>query len=147
MGVGVDHDRHARARGGARVHVGEVAPVGVGVDLEHRAGARGRREHGVEVDRVGRAALDQPARGVSDRVDERMLDGGDHALGHRLLAHPEGRVHARDDPVELAEQLVLVVERAVGQDVDLAAGQQLGCPSMRALASCTQLDLAAQLLR
>ena len=64
--------------------------------------ARGRGEHRVEVDRVGLAALDQPARGVADRVHQRVLDRRDHALGHRLLAHPERRVHARDHPVELA---------------------------------------------
>ena len=43
-------------RGRARVHVGEVAPVGVGVDLEHRAGSRGGREHRARGRRVGRAA-------------------------------------------------------------------------------------------
>ena len=32
------------------------------------------------------------------------------ALGHLLLAHPERRVHARHDPVELGEQVVVVVE-------------------------------------
>ncbi len=66
--------RTPAARGGARVDVGEVAAVGVGVDLEHRPGPRGGREHRVEVDRVGRAALDQPAGRVADRVDQRVLD-------------------------------------------------------------------------
>ena len=32
---------------------------------------------------------------------------------------------ARDDPVELGENLVVVVERAVRKHVDLAAGEQL----------------------
>ena len=125
MGVRVDHDRDARARSGARVGVGQVAPVGVGIDLEHRAGARGGGEDRVEVDGVRLAALDQPARGVPDGVDGGVLDRGDHALGHGLLVHGKGRVHARDHPVELAQQRVVVVERAVRQDVDLAAGQQL----------------------
>ena len=37
--------------------------------------------------------------------------------------HAQLRVHARDDDVELGEQLVLLVERAVLEDVDLDAGQ------------------------
>ena len=45
-------------------------------------------------------------------------------LGHGLLADPEGGVDAGDDPVELGEQLVGVVELAVGADVDLGAGEQ-----------------------
>ena len=44
-----------------------------------------------QVDRVGLASLDQPAGRVADRVHERVLDRGDHALGHRLFAHPERR--------------------------------------------------------
>ena len=87
--------------------------------------ARGRGEHRIEIDRVGLAPPDQAPGGVPDRFDQRVLDCGDHALGHLLLAHPERRVHACDHPVELGEQLVLVVERAVGQDVDLAAREQL----------------------
>ena len=146
VGVGVDHDPHARARGRTRVDVGQVAAVGVGVDLEHRARPRGGREDGVEVDRVRLAPLDQPARGVADGVHQGMLERGDHALGHRLLAHGEGRVHAGDHPVELAQQLVLVVERAVGQDVDLAAREQLD-PLHARVGLAHELDLAAQLLR
>ena len=37
----------------------------------------------VEVDRVGLAALDQAPGRMADDVDQRMLDRGDHALGHR----------------------------------------------------------------
>ena len=39
------------------------------------------------------------------------------------LLHPQLRVHARDDDVEPREQLVLLVERAVVEDVDLDAGE------------------------
>ena len=37
--------------------------------------------------------------------------------------HAQLRVHARDDDVELGEQLVVLVERAVVEDVDLDAGE------------------------
>ena len=55
------------------------------------------------------------------------------------------RVHARDQPVELGQQLVLVVERAVGQDVDLAAREQLDALDRR-VCLAHELDLATQLL-
>ena len=71
-----------------------------------------------------------------------MLDGPDHAPRHRLFAHPEGGVHAGDHPVELREQLILVVERAVGQDVHLAAGEQLDALDAR-VGLAHELDLAA----
>jgi hypothetical protein len=106
---------------------------------------RRRREHRVQVERVWLAPLDQPASGVADGVHQRMLDRGDHALGHRLLAHPEGGVHAGDQPVELAQQLVLVIERAVGEDVDLAPRQQLD-PLDAGVRLVYELDLTAQLI-
>jgi hypothetical protein len=37
--------------------------------------------------------------------------------------HPELRMHAGDDDVELGEQLGLLIERPVLQDVDLDSGQ------------------------
>ena len=125
MRVGVDQDRHAGARGLAGVDLVEVAAVGRRVDLEHRARAGGRLDHAVDVERVGRALLDLAPGGMADRVDERVLDRGDHAVGHLLRAHPERGVHGGDHPVEALEQLVGVVERAVREDVALGADQDL----------------------
>src|SRR5262249_29868715 len=117
--VRVDQDHHAGPRCGAGVDVGEVAAVRVAVDLEHRPRACGGDEDGVEVDRVGVPPPDLAAGRMSDRAHKWVLDGGDHALGHRLLGDPKGGVDACDHPVQAGEQLVLVVERAVGEDVDL----------------------------
>ena len=51
-----------------------------------------------------------------------LLDRRDHPPGHR--ARPIAAwVDARDDDVELRQQLVLLVERAVVEDVDLDAGE------------------------
>ena len=87
----------------------------VGVDLEEGAGAHGGLDHPVHVDRVGLAPADQPARRVADHVDQRVLHRGHHPVGHLALGHAEGRVHAGHDPVELREQVVLVVQRPVGR--------------------------------
>ncbi len=50
-------------------------------------------------------------------------DRRDHAIGHRLLRHAQLRVHARNHHVELGEQRFVLVEGAVGQDVDLDPGE------------------------
>jgi len=54
-----------------------------------------------------------------------MLDRVDDPLSHRRRVELEGRVHAGDHPVELGQEPVAVVERAIGQDVDLAPREQL----------------------
>ena len=146
MRVGVDHDLHARGRGRARVDVGQVAAVGVGVDLEHRAGARGGLDHAGDVEWIRTARLDLAPGGVAEGVDQRVLDRRHDAVGHLALPHAERRVHARDHPIETPQQLVRVVQRAVGHDVDLAAGQQLD-PLDRRVGLGHQVDLALELPR
>ena len=92
VGVGVDHDRHAGARGGARVDVGEVAAVGVGVDLEHRARcARPPRTPPRGRPRRARGARSGGPVGWPIASHQRVLDRRDHALGHRLLGHRRTR--------------------------------------------------------
>ena len=119
--VGVEHELHPGGGRRARVHVVQVTAVRLAVDLEEGAGARGRLDQRADVDVVAGALADQPTGRVADHVDERMLDRAHDPRGHRVAGHPERRVRARDDPVELLEHLVVVVERAVGQDVHLAA--------------------------
>ena len=60
---------------------------------------------------------------VAEDVGVRVRHRRDHAVGHRLLAHAQLRVHAGDDDVELGEQVVVLVEAAVVEDVDLDAGE------------------------
>ena len=57
--------------------------------------------------------------------------------------HPERRVDRADNPVELGEQVVVVVGRAVGQDVRLGADQQLEAVQRR-VELADLLDLRAQ---
>jgi hypothetical protein len=51
------------------------------------------------------------------------VDRGQHPLGHRRSRHPQLRVHAGHHQVELGQQLVLLVQRAVLEDVDLDPGE------------------------
>ena len=75
----------------------------------------------------------------------RVLGGGDHARGHRVGVERERGVHAGDHPVELAEQLVGVVQRPVGKHVDLATGEQVDALEP-GVGLAHELDLAAQLV-
>ena len=68
-------------------------------------------------------AREQPAGAVPEHVDLRVRDRVDHAARHRVLVHPQLRVHARDDDVDTGEHVVVVVERAVVEDVDLDSGE------------------------
>jgi hypothetical protein len=51
-------------------------------------------------------------------------DRREQPRGHLLRWHPQFRVHARDDEVELRQEVLLLVEGAVVEDVDLDAVQQ-----------------------
>ena len=61
---------------------------------------------------------------MTDAVDQGVLDRRQQPRRHLGLVIAEGSVHAGDHPVERSQQLVGVVERAVGADVHLGAGQQ-----------------------
>ena len=52
-----------------------------------------------------------------------VLDGAQNAGGHLFAALLEAGVDAGDDDVHLGEDFVVEVERAVGEDVDLNAGE------------------------
>ena len=92
-----------------------------------------RREDGFGVEgRLGPAPTDQdPPGAVPEDVGVGALDRPQHPGGHAPGIHPELGVHAGHDHVESGQQLVVLVERAVLQDVDLdpgedAEGRQLG---------------------
>ena len=80
-----------------------------------RRPSRGRGRRASPILRPGR---------VGDDVDVRAADGVERPLrqlGPRLAP---GDVDRRDDDVEAGEQVVVVVERAVGADLELAAVEQ-----------------------
>ena len=52
-----------------------------------------------------------------------LATASDHPLGHLVALHAQLGVHAGDDDVEPLEQVVVEVERAVLEDVDLHPGE------------------------
>ena len=57
---------------------------------------------------------------MADGVDVRVVDRSEHPLRQTLGRLPKPAVQARGDPVEPGQQIVVVVQAAVCQDIDLA---------------------------
>ena len=93
--------------------------MGIGVDFDHRASGRGGVDDRIEIDRVAVASQEQPPGRVAEHRDPRV--GGRHhkPLRHLVTRQVEIGVDACDHIIEAVEQLVGVIERAVGQDVAL----------------------------
>ena len=82
-----------------------------------------RRQHLFEVDLVGLALQDLAAGGVAEDLHVGVFAGAEDAGGDLFGGLVEAGVHAGDDDVELRERLVVEIQRAVEQDVDLDAGE------------------------
>ena len=122
--VGVDRQEAAHADGPPGTLDGQVQARRRPVHLEGRAGAGRLGEDDVPVEVEVIALADLPAGRVRDDIDMRAADPVERPLrqfGARLAT---GDVHRGDDEVEPREQVVVVVERAVRPDLQLAAMQQ-----------------------
>jgi hypothetical protein len=71
----------------------------------------------------GLAAQQQAAGGMAEDAHIGIFDGAQDAGGHLFAALLKAGVNAGDDDVHLGEDFVVQVERAVGEDVDLDAGE------------------------
>ena len=90
------------------------------VHLQHRAGSGRRGVHRVPVEVEVVAPIDHAAGRVGDHVDVRAFDRGQHPLrelGPRLTA-PD--VERGNHEVERGQELVAIVQLAVGTDLQLA---------------------------
>ena len=121
--VGVDHDFDAVLLGHAQMHVAQVEAVGIGIQLHGDFVFRGRLENGVDVEWVGVAAQQLAAGGMADDRGVGIRNRLEQAVGHGGAILVEVRVHAGNHDVHLGEHGVGEVERAVGEDVDLDAGE------------------------
>ena len=70
-----------------------------------------------------------------------MAHRADEALGHGCLGKRHGIVHARDDVIEFAEEIVIVVETAVLEDIDLASGEKAEFHTLGSEALVERADL------
>ena len=106
------------------VLVAEVEPGGEPVHLERDAGLERDLEHPLEVERVRRPVVDQPAGRMAEarrrRMAHRLHDARRQLPARRPLAGVEADLH----PVELGQHVVGQVERPVREDVALGAAEQ-----------------------
>ena len=96
--------------------------------------------------RLGAApAHDDSTGAVPEDVGVRVFDGCNHTSRHFRRSHAQLRVHAGDHHVETSEQLLVLVQLAVIEYVDLDTGEQAeryeGLVQLR-----HHVDLAAQLI-
>ena len=124
VGVRIDREDAAGRDRPAGALGGQVEPMRRAVHLEGRPVRGGGRVDGLPVEIEIVAGLDHPPGGVGDDVDVGAADRVQRPLrqlGPRLAA---GDVDRGDDDVEPGEQVVVVVELAVGADLELAAVEQ-----------------------
>jgi len=121
--IGRADDLQAGFQRVADVLAAQVESIGQAVDLERDPFLERDVENALEVERVLRPAVDEPALGMAEaahmRVAQRLLD----ALCHLAPRHPLPAVHARLHPVELGQDVVGKIEPPVGEDVALDPAQ------------------------
>jgi hypothetical protein len=103
MSICRDDDRNTGLDGATDMFVLEVEAIREAIRLQGRSGLRARLEQALQVDGVGLATIDEPARRMADRGHMRILDGGKGAHGELLLRPPLPGVDAGHHPVELTE--------------------------------------------
>ena len=91
------------------------------IHLEDGASPGGLRVDRLPVEVEILAALDHPTGRVGDDVDMRAADRRKHTGGQLLARLPAADMKRGDDHVEPGEKLVLVVEPAIGPDLQFAA--------------------------
>src|SRR4051794_32421220 len=95
----------------------KIQTVGQAVDLERDALLQRDLKYPLQVERILRTPVDDPALRMTEathvRIAQRFLD----ALGHLPLRHPLSAVHACLDPLELRKHVVGKIESPVGKDV------------------------------
>ena len=124
VGVRVDQDDHVPGTCPPQHVVACVEPVQAAVDLDGGAGALRGSQHRVQVQLDAGPAADHASAEVADHVHRGILHGADDAPGLGGAVQLERRVHRRHAPVERGAEGGVVVEAAVGADVQLHAVQQ-----------------------
>ena len=125
MDIAVDREHAACVNRALDMDIAEVEAHVVRVDLERGAMLLRGGEELVHRGLKTWPAVHDAAGRMADHMDERVRDRLQEAVGRDARLLLERGVRARHHPVEFGEQVVCVVERAVRQDVDLAARPDL----------------------
>ena len=94
--------------------------------------ARGGEDHLGHVRLEPAARGDDAAGGVADDADIGIGCGADEAGGGGIGFLRQGGMGRGDDPVELCQEIIFIIQRAIGEDVDFAAGEDQDAGFFRA---------------
>jgi hypothetical protein len=143
MGVDREHERDpARTRLACPSRL-EIEPMRIAVDLDRRARLGDRIEHLLDAERDRRTARDETPERMSPNLEDGVTDRTQHAFRHLRLVLLVTLMNARNDDIELLEDRVRPIERAVGEDVGLRSAKK---PNRHALLHLRDLvPLAPQL--
>ena len=125
MGVGIDRQEDAGLRCPTSQRILEIQALGRSVDLQRRLVFRRRLNHAVDVDVGGPPLAQETPGGMADDVDMRMGDRPHQPLRELLTILPQSRVDGRHHKVEFRQDLIVEIEAAVGEDVNLHPGEDL----------------------
>jgi hypothetical protein len=126
MRVGVDREHTARVGGQREQPVRRVLALRPAVDLHGYPRLRARAEHcaGIELRlRTPSPPAQHPAGAVPQHGHLWVADRGYHPPGHRAGRHAQLGVDTGHHHIELPQQVLTLVQRAVVEDVNLDAGQ------------------------
>src|SRR5262245_53005407 len=123
VGVGINRERRARLARRARHHVVQIEAARRPVHFERHAGLGGRFDDSLEIELHRLAASQQSRRRMADDVYVRVGDGVEKPPGHSVLALAESAMHRSHHHIQTRQNLIRVIEPAVGEDVDFGAHQ------------------------
>src|SRR5438105_1242961 len=133
MRIRIDAHHAAEIEGAAVPAPVQIEPPRVGVDLHGNPVLRTGGEDRLDIHFITGAAQKLPPGHVAEDGGERILDRTDYALRLRLAVELETAVHACDHKIKAGQNVVRVVEGAVGEDVGLDAfedAEALAVPSV-----------------
>ena len=122
MGVAVYYAFYTAAFGVLPMTPVEVEAVGIGIELNPRAGLGAGVDDGLLVKLLRRAFQQQSSAEMAEHVNVRVLGRGNEALGVAFLI-TAGHVEAGDDHFQLRQEVVLEIE-ALFEDVHLDAAEE-----------------------
>ncbi len=99
------------------------------IEFDPGAGRGARVDHGLLVDFVRLAFEQQAPSQMAEHVDEWIFRGANKAFRRFGFVLREALVNARDDNLELGEQIVLKIQLAFAQDIHFRAGEKAAAPA------------------
>ena len=122
MHIAIDRDFATGLDGRTNMGVTQIQAHPMRVDLQCYIMFERRREDLIPVGFQSGPTLDQSPCWVTDDVHHRMLYGFEQTLRRLLGLGAQPRVGRGDDHIKLGEKIIVIIERAIDQDVHLAAG-------------------------